>query len=147
MQGGETFSTNTCCTWGVASNLVWAWHMECLPSAAKRRRLESHKVITFFWLGAWDLRVVRVIVVSELALGVVPCGCCEYLHFLSSLAPPGYNKMSRSVPVTLSRVTLAEWAEVKIMIGAVLKYSSSEDTLGWILRCKLWLDPLGSINL
>ena len=41
-----------------------------------------------------------MIVVSELALGVVPCGCCEYLHFLSSLAPPGYNKMSRSVPVT-----------------------------------------------
>ena len=41
---------------GVASYLVWAWHFECLPSAAKRRRLKSHKVITCLWPRACDLR-------------------------------------------------------------------------------------------
>ena len=117
---------------GVATNLVWAWHLECLPSAAK-----SHKVITCLWLGPcelWGTGRVRVRV-SELALSVVTCqplivaAVNIYTSSLSA-APPSYNKMSRGAGVPVTRHT--GWAEVRIMIGAVLKYSSSEDTLGWV---------------
>ena len=47
MQGGETFSTNTCCTWGVASNLVWAWHMEFTKCSqeAQVRVTQSHHIL------------------------------------------------------------------------------------------------------